>query len=625
MSNNPARKRPKALSRRKYAIYLGVTVLLPFVLLGLLELGLRVADPGGGLPLFEKAPFVRGDYLAASRSVGRRWFGGIRNAPSPQTEPFAREKPVRAFRIFVLGESTTAGFPYPRNVTFSRLLRDVLNDVMPGSSVEVVNLGIAATNSFALLDMAGEIAAQRPDAVLIYAGHNEYYGALGTASRVRVPGGAGAVRLYLKLLRLRTVLALRDGLAGLRGEVKEAPADLEAASLMEILARDRQVPLESDSYNDGVRQFENNLSATVRTFTGRGIPVFVGSLVSNLRDQRPFAAEANAKPGAAVAIYDSARAALAMGGIAAAKPLFERARDLDVVRFRAPGEFNLVIRRVALSSGATYVPVAEAFASASRGGIPGSELLLEHVHPNREGYALMGRAFFAALSAVPAIRERMDTTRLRPWGEYTAAMTLTPFDERIALHLVRTLGSRWPFVPVARQTDYRGSYVPSDLVDSLAFAVSRGASWERAKLQLAVEYERRQQFDSAAGEYAGLARDAPLFDEPALLLARARARAGRGTEGNGPVHPSGAQPTPESLAALGFQAVQRRQLPQAVSFFRRALALRPNHPDVLYQLSLTYGMLNDIPNARTTALALSRMNPNYPGLKDWLATLGVSR
>ena len=625
MSNNPAGKRPKALSSRKYAIYLGVTVLLPFVLLGLLELGLRVAVPEGGVPLFEKAPFVRGDYLAASRSVGRRWFGGIRNAPSPPAEPFAREKPARAFRIFVLGESSTAGFPYPRNVTFSRLLRDVLNDVMPGSSVEVVNLGIAATNSFALLDMAGEIVAQRPDAVLIYAGHNEYYGALGTASRVGVPGGAGAVRLYLKLLRLRTVLALRDGLAEIRGEAKEAPADLEAASLMEILARDRQVPLASDSYNDGVRQFEHNLAATVRTFTGRGIPVFVGSLVSNLRDQPPFAAEANAKPDGAVAVYDSARAALAVGDAAAAKPLFERARDLDVVRFRAPGEFNRVIRRVALSSGATYVPVAEAFASASRGGIPGAELLLEHVHPNREGYALMGRTFFAALSAAPAIRERMDITRLRPWGEYTAAMTLTPFDERIALHLVRTLGSRWPFVPVARQTDYRGSYVPSDLIDSLAFAVSRGASWERAKLQLAVEYERRQQFDSAAGEYAGLARDAPLFDEPARLLARARARAGRGPEGNGPVHPNGAQPTPESLAALGFQAVQRRQLPQAVSFFRRSLALRPNQPDVLYRLSLTYGMLNDVPSARTTALALSRMNPSYPGLKEWLATLGVNR
>lgn len=607
-------------------MYLAVTLLLPFALLGVVELGLRVARPNGGLPLFERASFMRGDYLVASRSVGRRWFGGIRDAPAPPAEPFAKVKPDRAFRVFVLGESTTAGFPYPRNVTFSRLLGDVLRDVLPGDSVEVVNLGIAATNSFAMLDMAREIAAQQPDVVLIYAGHNEYYGALGAASRVGIPGGGRAVRLYLNLLRLRIVLALRDAVLALRGDAGEADGDLEAASLMEVLARDRQVPLASDRYDEGVRQFEQNLDAIVRTFTRRDIPVLVGSLVSNLRDHPPFAADANRLPGGAVAAFDSARAALAIGDSAAAAALFERARDLDVMRFRAPGEFNAVVRRVARAAGAAYVPVAEEFAAASQAGIPGADFLLEHVHPNRAGYALLGRVFFRALSETGALPARADTTRLRAWEEYAAGTTLTPFDERVALHTVRTLTTRWPFVRVETQTDYRGSYRPTGLLDSLAFAVSRGASWQVAKLQLAAAYERRAQFDSAAAEYAGLVRDAPFMDQPLLLQARALDRAGRSVEASAALTRAIAiRPTPQSLALLGAAAVKRRELPEAVAFFRRSLALQPNQPEVLYQLSLTYGMADDIPQARATAAQLERMNPAYPGLADWLASLGMRR
>lgn len=624
MSINPSEKPRKPISRRRYAIYLAITLLLPFVLFALVELGLRVASPGGGLPLFEQAAVVRGDYLVASRSVGERWFGGMRNAPAPPAEPFARVKPERAFRVFVLGESTTAGFPYPRNVTFSRQLRDVLTDVLPDDSVEVVNLGIAATNSFAMLDMVPEIVAQRPDAIVIYAGHNEYYGALGTASRVEIPGGAGAVRLYLKLLRLRTVLALREALAALRGRGVGPETDLEAASLMEILARDRVVPLGSELYADGLRQFETNLGALIRAFTREDIPVFVGSLVSNLRDQPPFAADANRRPNGAAAVFDSARAALARGDSMNAALQFARARDLDVVRFRAPGEFNEVIRRVTRSTGATYVPVTEAFIANSPGGVPGSGLLLEHVHPNRLGYSLIGRAFYDAMARSGALGESADSTRARPWDEYAASTTLTPFDERVAFHTVQTLATRWPFVPVERQSDYRGSYRPAGLLDSLAFAVSRGMPWQRAKAQLAADYERRLQFDSAAAEYAGLARDAPLFDEPHLLHARALDRAGRSAESLAALERAVAiRPTSQALAALGVAAARRRDLPAAVALFRRSLALQSNQPDVLYQLSLTYGLANDLQRARATAAQLARMNPGYPGLAEWVASLGM--
>ena len=599
--------------------------MFPLLLLVGIEMGLRLAKPDDGLALFTRAPAVKGDYLVANRAVGKRWFSGVDNPPTPAHEVFAREKPNRAFRVFVMGESAAAGFPYPRNVEFSRLLADVLRDVLHGDSVEVINLAIAATNSFAMVDMADEVAAQHPDAVLIYAGHNEYYGVLGAASRVAVPGGQSAVRLYMRLLHLRSVLALRIGIARVMSWRKKKVDDLDAASLMEILARDRQIPLGGTRYGAGAHQFENNLEIISRLFKRKGIALFVGSVASNMRDQAPFAAEANAAPGSADSAFAAGRAAWAAGDSTLADSLFTRARDLDVVRFRAPSEFNTIIRRVTTRTGATYVPVAEAFAAASPGGAPGSNIFLEHVHPTRAGQALIGRVFLESLLRSGLLGRAADTTRLRSWNEYARGMELTPFDERIAYHTTRTLQSRWPFVPVSQQVDYRGEYVPTTLLDSLAFAVSAGERWEIAKLRLGSEYERRMDFDSAAAEYAGLARDAPLSAEPWLFVARALGKAGKTAQAEAALRRAVAiRPTPSALNVLATRAAQRRELPAAISYFEQSLALAPAQPEALYELSLAYGKSRNIGAARETALRLSKLAPDYPRLPGLLRALKIA-
>jgi tetratricopeptide (TPR) repeat protein len=605
---------------------LGVTLALPFLLVAFIEIALRLADPDGGLALFVRAPAVKGDYLVANRSVGARWFSGVNNPPTPPHELFAREKPNHAFRVFVMGESAAAGFPYPRNAEFSRYVADVLREVVPGDSVEVINLAIAATNSFAMLDMAAEVAAQRPDAILIYAGHNEYYGVLGAASRITIPGGVATIRLYLRLLRLRSVLALRNGVARLMSRGKDQGGDVESASLMEILARDRQIPLGSSRYDLGAHQFESNLEAICRLFRRNGIPVFVGSLASNLRDQPPFAATANAAPGSANNIFAAAHAAFVAGDSAVADSLFTRARDLDVVRFRAPSDFNRIIRRVTARTGANYVPVAEAFAHASSAHAPGSNIFLEHVHPTRDGQALIGRVFFESLLRSGLLGKQTDTTRLRPWDEYARGMDLSSFDDRIAYHTTRTLKSRWPFVPVSQQIDYRGTYTPTSLLDTLAFAVSAGERWEIAKVRLAADYERKFQFDSAAAEYAGLARDAPFTSEPWLFMARALGRTGKSAEAEVALKRAVAiRPTPQALNVLGARAAQRRELPQAISYFEHSLALEPAQPETLYELSLAYGISRQLGPAQETAVRLSRIAPDYPKLPELLKALEFAR
>lgn len=616
-----------ALSRTRYAAFLAITLLVPVVLLLLVEGGLRLLRPDGGLPLFVTAPGTDGRYLMANPLVARRYFAGESLPPRPAPEPFAAERPERGFRVFVLGESAAAGFPYPANGSFSRLLGDVLRDVLPGDSVEVVNLAIAATNSYTMQDLAAEVAAARPDLVLVYAGHNEYYGALGVGS---AEGGGMArpalVRGYLRLLRLRTFLALRDGLARLAGGGGDDAARSDsAASFMELLARDQQIPFDGDRYRAGLAQFEGNMERLVRRLRAADVPVFLASVASNERDLPPLASPANDVTGGAREVYESARAALAGGDSATARVGFVRARDLDVVRFRAPGALDSVVRAVATRTGATYVPVAEAFAAASPAGSPGAELFLEHVHPNSRGYSLIARTFYHAIERAGFLGRRASPERLRPWADYEAGRALTALDERIAHHAQQTLLARWPFVPSDEQRDYRGSYRPDGLADSLALLVSRGGiAWSDAKLRLAAQLEATGDPAAAADEYRGLVRDAPLADVPRRLFGRALLAAGRPAEAEAALRAAAAiRPSSDVAYQLGMIALERRELGPAIELLEQSVRLDPGHAAALYQLSLAYGLARDLPRARAVAARLARLRPDYPGLAGWLRVIGA--
>lgn len=617
------------LPPRKRALFSALALLLPFVLLAAAELVLRATWSSGALPLFVPAVVDRGDMLVSNPRVSRRWFTSEGSPPVPPSEPFAATKPERAFRVFVLGESTTAGFPYPHNGTFSRVLRDALRDVLPLDSVEVVNLGIAATNSYAMVDMVDEVLGQHPDAVLIDGGHNEYYGALGVSSTEGGLGGAPyLVRFYLHLQRLRLVMALRvavtSALRALGSRGGGQGAGSTPASFMETLARGATIPAGSVAYRRGASQFEDNLGHLLRALREARVPTFVASITSNLRDQRPFAAAANGIVGGADSAFAEARGTLTRGDTLGARRLFERARDLDVVRFRAPTEFNAIIRRVAAATSAVYVPVAERFDAEASAHIPGADLFLEHVHPTAHGQAIIAQTFFEALRDRRFLGHDARVDHLRPWSEYERRMELTPLDLRVATHTVRTITSRWPFVPVSAQRDYRGTYQPTDLLDSLSFGVSAGAPWSQAKIRMGRDYQRRSQLDSAIGEYRGLVRDAPFFAAPWEVLGDALMAARQDEEARVALQRSLAiQPSPGAAFSAALLALRHHDLPGSIALMRQSLSLAPDQPQVLYQLSLAYGSSRDLQNARATALRLWRIAPNYPGLAEWMRLLGA--
>jgi hypothetical protein len=511
MTRQPTSGGPLLLSRRRRIGFAVVALSIPFVLVALVEIGLRLANYAGNDALFVEASYRPAGYRVVNPDLSRRYFPDDPNPPGVSPEPFLAKKPSRGFRVFVLGESTTAGFPYLRNGAFSRVLGDALRDVMPDDTVEVVNLAVAAVSSYVVADIAREALREQPDALIVYSGHNEYYGVYGAASTRAGSVSPAITRLLVRASRLKIIRllsrAVRRGAASQKGVVD--------VSRMEQLATTAPVIPDGDTDLRGPRQLRSNLETIAAAARRNGTILFVGSQASNLRDLAPFASVGANPDARADSAFTRAHRELSAGRRAAARAGFTAARDLDAVKFRATSRINQAIEGLS-APGVNYVATAERIASGARDSIPGNEMFYEHVHPRRAGAVLLAQAYFDAVAAVPAFRSRMRLERLRPWNEYERRMELTPVDERLAQLTVDALLQRWPFVVPGTRPSFVSTYHPANPVDSAAFAAMIGAaSWSAVKLELVKRYVARGFVDSALAELRGLEREYPWDPLPA--------------------------------------------------------------------------------------------------------------
>lgn len=638
------------LSARKRRLFWAATLLLPLVFFVLLEGGLRLAGYGSSYPLFVPVEGYPG-YLMPAPDVGRRYFAREQAVPNVPFNAFRAQKPTDGLRVVVQGASSAAGFPFYYGASLTDLLAQQLEAAYPDRPVEVINTAMAAVSSYALLDLCGEIIAQRPDAVVIYAGHNEYYGALGVGSAESLGLFRPLIRGYLKLQRLRTVQLLRAGLVA--GAGLFAPEGPPGATLMERMVGEQAIPYGSPLYTLGLRQYERNLTALLARYQAAGIPVFIGTLASNEADQPPFLSRPAAEAAAWQAAYDAALTLAARGDTAAAlqalerlaaqdtvaaaphyargtllraqrrpaeaRPAFLAAKDRDQLRFRAPEAMNAVLRRLAARYGATVVETQAALVAASPEGLIGRRLMLEHLHPTVEGYAVLGRAFYEALRSggVPALATAPTAPdTLRP-------SYFTPLDSLAGVYRVRQLLGSWPFQPPGtfdRSLDTLQVRTP---VEAAALAFFRGeTTWLEAA-------NRLQQHYAATGDAGGqlrmllaISRHYPFLPEAALAAGDLLVQQARYDEALRLYHQSNA--ARESGAArrmMGSVLLQLGRPGEAVAHLERAVALDGRDVQALYNLSGAYALQGDYARARATAERLLQQQPDHEPTRRLLASL----
>ena len=417
----------------KAILFRVAAICLPLLLLVAVEGLLRLA--GVARDTWEVFTEVPGqpDYLTINPRYVHRYFHAFE--PSLAFNPFLKSKDVETFRVFVLGGSTTAGFPYQFYHGFPERLGARLQAHAPDWHIEVINLGMTAVNSYTLWDLKHAVAHAEPDAVIIYAGHNEYYGAFGAGSSVYALGNRRVLKRLTLLLKRTVLYTLVERLLVAGSEV-DAPSGADR-TMMARVVRDATIALEGRVYRAGVRQFEANMEDVLRTFRRRGVPVYVGTLVANLRDQSPLGEDTGA-----LAAYDRGREHMMQGDTVRARQAFLEAVERDDIRFRAPGAINAAIRRFSRQTDVMLVDIATAFRNASPQGVEGGDLFTDHLHPNARGYALMADRFFEALRQHPRLM-------LPAESGIAATAAIDPVDEAHASLQIMRLKGGYPFDKVA--------------------------------------------------------------------------------------------------------------------------------------------------------------------------------
>ena len=214
--------------------------------------------------------------------IGKKYFNKMEYS-SPAKDIFLKEKPKDVFRIFAMGSSSVAGFPYDNNLMFTRILSERLRDAYPEKKIEMVNTAITAVNSFTLADFMPQILDQKPDAILIYAGHNEFYGAFGAGSNEAVFHSPTLIRMHLALINYRVYQLSVNTVGKIAGIFKPSQSG-PSRTLMSRMVKDADITFGSKIYQEGMKNYEHNLDAMLSMAKQNNVPIFISDLVSNLRD-----------------------------------------------------------------------------------------------------------------------------------------------------------------------------------------------------------------------------------------------------------------------------------------------------------------------------------------------------
>ncbi len=248
------------------------------------------------------------------------------------------------------------------------------------------------------------------------------------------------------------------------------------------------------------------MDETLKLLSDRHIPVYLSNLVSNEKDLKPFISiepENNA-----ASQYSLGRLAYEHGDSMQARAYFSKAIDLDGLRFRAPATINDIIARLCSKyPDAHLVDTHAEFADRSAGHLIGNELLLEHVHPNLTGYALLSDAFYRELKRTHffsigggsagggsagggsigggSVGGKQDTAAEITLQELMKDMPLTTLDSLSAAFKIERLRRNWPFNEGSPQDSLPVASNEQKLAYEVAFGRMR---WQTAMDSLYEQY-----------------------------------------------------------------------------------------------------------------------------------------
>ncbi len=321
------------------------------------------------------------------------------------------KKPANSFRIFVLGGSTAEGYPYPAQYSFTNIAGHLLQRAAKDKNIEVVNLGRSAMSSYYVRETAKRIWKYKPDLLVVYAGHNEYYGTVAAGS-----GGSHASKLiYCTLRKFRFVQLVHNFMR------PSAKGQDRQTTLMAMRAQEGLFPQNELRDKEVAWRFLDNLSAVQRASTQRKVPLCIIDPVSNLITMPPFSSEeeSSLKP----LIFEGLKAFQKskvefeawLGNSSAVEGFIENAhikylkavyhlnqgngnlsefsdaKDADAMPFRARESLRSALRMwaEAKAEGVIYIPLQEALIADKGLAVMSDSIFIDHLHFNQAGQRIV--------------------------------------------------------------------------------------------------------------------------------------------------------------------------------------------------------------------------------------------
>lgn len=342
-------------------------------------------------------------------------------------QSFLVEKPEKGFRFFVLGGSSAYGYPWGADVAFGALVAEVAAAAHPELTVEGVNAAGISYAMHRLNIVADEVLRYRPDALVVYSGHNEFvepgfYRELRERGETfnRVEYLAGHSRIYSALYRARRRAASRAR---------------SGDDALDVTVRRESIPFTYDEKHEVVRSFRAGLERLVEKAQAAGVEVAILPVPANLRDWKPDRSETleldddarerwtaarlegerlleagdaaaaverleaaqKLAPRHAHTWYLLARAYEAVGRYDDARRGYAAACDLDLSPVRRTTGINAAARAVATRHGALLVDADRFFEEQAENGLVGFDLIEDYVHPNRRGHELIAWQLWNAI------------------------------------------------------------------------------------------------------------------------------------------------------------------------------------------------------------------------------------
>jgi tetratricopeptide (TPR) repeat protein len=494
----------------KHIVFSLVPVALLLLVLLAAEFVLRAFDVAPPPPLVTEVNFDGVTWYQTNRGYLAKYFpAGTPLIPEFKTTLFRKEKTASTFRIMCLGSSSMFGTPYDMNANIPGIVRKQLRRLYPDVEVEVVNWGASAINSNVIRDFTPSLLQFKPDLVLIYMGHNEFYGPDGIGASFLERYVPTFTRVKYAARELHLLRVLTGWLGPKPGEAKPA------TTLMREVSQGQLVKRGTTDEQRVFRHFEENLGDILRTLRQSGVPVLVGSVASNLMFP-PFVSDSTA-PGdssGAAALFERGTRLRSAGHSLEARLLLAAARDADLLKFRAPGEISEITRRVCAREGVKAFSCDSVLSAYAVDGIAGDTLFWEHLHPTAQGYYRIANAFVAEVVAGGYVSKDAKTTALIPFN--ADSLSVCWLDLAYGEYCIRHLTGNWPFEDYRRETPVldRADNVLSGIV---AEVHARKRAWNEACYSMATYFWRVGRMRDALTTYEALLEEYPFGFYPNYL------------------------------------------------------------------------------------------------------------